>query len=1376
MGSLGVSRIRQPSAGSRILLAFVTLLLGTIAGQAQSNLVLLISPPGEYIGQGRTYYTTNLEEFSATLYPGPQPAGIRALAFGFFLNFAAPNGALPTAGTYTNAVRYPFHGSNPGISISGNGRGCNAVCGSFQIFEIETDGSGNLTRFWATFTQRCECGGAPLTGEIRFHSALAPPTPLPRTLRVPLEFPTIQAALDSVSALSVDQVLVDPGLYVEAVQFGAKRAQLLSSGGPGLTYIMATGGVAVAFGGATPDALISGFTLLDSVTGISISAGGSPTIVSNAIVNCGTGIDCNSGSSDNRGSPVIRGNSIVGCAGAAIQLSFTGTPLIEANNLEDNGGGVGMWEAGNPTIRNNIIRRNRGDGFWMYGYSSADIVQNLIVANRGVGVGWIAPQNSRGPWLINNTIAGNGGPGISASTYGDGVQIINNIVVGEPAIAAGVNPPVMQFNNFYSRTGNPFSGITNQTGLNGNISADPFFVCEPAGDYRLLAGSLCLDAGTNTAPLVPDYDFDGLTRMLPATTNGATRIDLGAFEFNPANPATNPCLFVYCPDDLVVIAASGTNAASVSFPPPFATPGAMVTNYPASGSVFPQGTNTVMSTVTYGTNVLQCSFTITVLVAPSITAQPQGLMAGAGTTTNLTVTAQGSPDLRYQWRFENSSIAGATNSALSLTNLQANQEGFYRVIITNAAGSVTSAPALVKVLPAAPRIFSGPAALTVAAGSNATFQVNAGGSNPLSYQWYRDGAAYAFTASPQLVISNAQAADMGNFLVVVSNQLGSVTSSVVSLVVTAAAPKIVTQPALPQSGFLISGSSHTLTTLARGSEPISYQWRRSNTNLPGMTNLSLVLSNVTTAFNGPYSVLATNAYGAVTSTIVFITVSGLPPTFTQQPGSREVLEGSTVTFNSLASGATPLAYQWKFYGTNLPNQTNRQLILIAVSPARSGPYFVTASNVAGFTNSVIAQLTVNQSLVLTQPLSNQIVDAGTALNLAVGVTSTGPHTYFWQCNGQNLPGTTATLSLTNVQPLNSGFYRVVVSNEFGTLASTGRVSVFGPPSAVVAWGDDSASQSTIPTNLNDVVAISGGDFHTVALRRSGTLLGWGYNANDQIAVPTNSARFVTVAAGADHSVAVTETGDVVAWGRNDFGQCTVPTTAKPALAVAAGDTHSLALRASGTVTAWGDNSSGQTSVPGGLGNVRAIAAGRHHNLALRHDGTVVGWGLNTFGQASPPTGLVDVAAIAAGYLHSIALRSNGVVVAWGDNSFGQTNIPPQISNVVAIAAGDFHSLALLSDGHLVSWGNDWFGQNTVPAAATGAWTIASGYYHNLALSPPQALNIRIGAEGVVVTWNGPDTLQWADSPAGPYLDLPGLSGCYTNSTYAGQTRFFRLKR
>jgi hypothetical protein len=1367
----------KKSFRSLLVLGFATFFI--LGAKAQSNMVLLVSPPGEFIGQGKTYYTTNLADFTAdfntNIRPNKVPLAVETSAFGFFLDFAGPNGAAPSVGIYSNAVKYPEHGSSPGLNISANGRYCYSVCGNFQVFEIEKDSSGHLTRFWATFSQRCECGGGPaLTGEIRFHSALAPQPPVPRILRVPADYSTIQAALDNanLNVLSVDQILVDPGLYQESLQFGAKRVQLIGVGGPSATFIMATGGVAIAIAGTTPEALISGFTLMDSVTGISISAGGSPTIVSNSIVNCGTGIVCDSGSIDRRGSPVIRGNEITGCAGAAIQLSFTGTPIVEANDLEDNGGGIGMSEAGHVTVFNNLIRRNRGDGSLLYNNSPADFIQNLIVENGGSGISWVAPPGTRGPWLINNTIAGNAGPGI-AGTFSDGVEIINNIVVGNPAISVGNAPLIIHCNDFFSRTGWAFVGITNVTGVNGNVSADPFFICEPGGNYRLLATSPCLDKGRGSL-LMPQFDFDGQRRVIPAATNAPPGVDMGAFEFNPANPATDPCLFLYCPSKVVVTTPSGLNSAIVNFPAPFASPGATVTNFPASGSVFLEGTNTVTSTATYGTNVLQCSFTVTVLVPPSISSQPQGVVVSAGESTNLNVIAQGSSPLHYQWMFENAPIAGATNSTLQLTNIQANT--YYQVLITNAAGSVTSAEAMVRVLPAAPSIISGPNSLTVPAGSNAVFQIVAHGTSPLWFQWFHDGTPLVPSTTPQLVITNAQVMDMGTYYVVLSNSLGLATSSPASLVITSSAPKFIIQPSAPPGGLLFTGTNFTLAALARGSNPIFYQWRKGSTNLPGMTDMSLVLSNVTQPASGGYSVVATNMFGSVTSTVVFIRVFGSPPAFTQQPASVEVLAGSTTTLNSLANGSTPLSYQWTFYGTNLPGQTNRQLTLSSVALENAGPYFVTASNAFGTSNSIVAQLTVNQSLVITQPLTNQVVDQGATVSLALGATSTGAINYSWQFNGIILSSTNGTLVLTNVQPAQSGFYRVVVGNEFGSLASTGRISVFGPPSAVVAWGDNSNGQTAIPTNLNDVIAVTGGDYHTLGLRHNGTLLAWGYNRSGQTTVPINAKNFVAVAAGAEHNLAITDAGDVVAWGRNDSGQCTVPSDAIPALSAAAGASHSLVLHSSGTVLAWGDNSFGQSSVPAGLNNVRAIAAGRDHSLALLNNGTVVGWGLNTFGQATPPAGLNDIAAIAAGYLHSIALRSNGVVVAWGDNTYNQTNVPLQLTNVVAIAAGDFHSLALSADGTVTSWGNDWLGQTNVPSAATGAWAIGSGYYHSLALIPRPTLHIGLISNDLVVQWNGPGILQWSFSPAGPYEDIPGLAQSYTNSDFSMPMKFFRLRR
>ena len=173
---------------------------------------------------------------------------------------------------------------------------------------------------------------------------------------------------------------------------------------------------------------------------------------------------------------------------------------------------------------------------------------------------------------------------------------------------------------------------------------------------------------------------------------------------------------------------------------------------------------------------------------------------------------------------------------------------------------------------------------------------------------------------------------------------------------------------------------------------------------------------------------------------------------------------------------------------------------------------------------------------------------------------------------------------------------------------------------------------------------------------------------------------------------------------------------------------------------------------------------------------MVAWGLNAFGQATPPAGLNDVAAIAAGYLHSVALRSNGNVVVWGDNTYFQTEFPPELTNVIAIAAGDFHSLALLAGGEVVGWGNNWLGQTEVHPASADIWAITSGYYHGLALRSVPLLRMRTLADRFVVEWQGAGTLQWSPTPAGPYEDIPGLSGGYTNSDYSLPAKFYRLKR
>src|SRR6185437_10284846 len=105
-----------------IFLSFcAVVLLAAGAVRAQSNLVTLLSQPGDYIVQGQNYVTTNQSDMSLS----GTPAQFTVNAFGYGIYFSRPGGTNLTVGTYSNAARWPFNGNQPGISVFGNGRGCN---------------------------------------------------------------------------------------------------------------------------------------------------------------------------------------------------------------------------------------------------------------------------------------------------------------------------------------------------------------------------------------------------------------------------------------------------------------------------------------------------------------------------------------------------------------------------------------------------------------------------------------------------------------------------------------------------------------------------------------------------------------------------------------------------------------------------------------------------------------------------------------------------------------------------------------------------------------------------------------------------------------------------------------------------------------------------------------------------------------------------------------------------------------------------------------------------------------------------------------------------------------------------------------------------
>ena len=85
----------------------------------------------------------------------------------------------------------------------------------------------------------------------------------------------------------------------------------------------------------------------------------------------------------------------------------------------------------------------------------------------------------------------------------------------------------------------------------------------------------------------------------------------------------------------------------------------------------------------------------------SITSQPQSQTVAAGSSATFTVAAAGAAPLNYQWQFNGTNLSGATSTSLTLTGVQPANAGSYTVVVTNSAGSTTSAAAVLTVLPGA---------------------------------------------------------------------------------------------------------------------------------------------------------------------------------------------------------------------------------------------------------------------------------------------------------------------------------------------------------------------------------------------------------------------------------------------------------------------------------------------------------------------------------------------------------------------------------------------------------------------------------------------------------------------------------------------------
>ena len=168
--------------------------------------------------------------------------------------------------------------------------------------------------------------------------------------------------------------------------------------------------------------------------------------------------------------------------------------------------------------------------------------------------------------------------------------------------------------------------------------------------------------------------------------------------------------------------------------------------------------------------------------SPSITTQPVSISVAKGAAAGFKVVASGTAPLKYQWYIGNvypaSPISGATSSVYTIASATDanNGQGFY-VVVTNTAGNVTSNTAYLTVVDP-PIIYQQPQGMVVTAPAVATFTVYAGGTYPLKYQWYKNGAPITGATDYTFTSTETTTADNGaKFTVILSNSAGKVTSA-----------------------------------------------------------------------------------------------------------------------------------------------------------------------------------------------------------------------------------------------------------------------------------------------------------------------------------------------------------------------------------------------------------------------------------------------------------------------------------------------------------------------------------------------------------------------------------------------------------------------
>jgi len=379
----------------------------------------------------------------------------------------------------------------------------------------------------------------------------------------------------------------------------------------------------------------------------------------------------------------------------------------------------------------------------------------------------------------------------------------------------------------------------------------------------------------------------------------------------------------------------------------------------------------------------------------SILSQPVPLTVDPGQSAVFGVTLTGTEPWLLQWQKDGVDIVGATGLNLVLESAKEADEGNYSVTVTNGINTVVSHSAFLEVNDFA-EIVSHPAGGTVNPGSEFTFEVEVEGAGPFGFEWRRNGVAIVGAPDSNVfTLTSISLADEGIYTVVVSNAAGPVVSNEAELLVNR--PVLITVP--PQDAFVSQGTEVVFSVTATGTGPLTYQWQRNGSNIAGAT--SAVYSVVATAAReGLYRVVVGNVVGNVISEVAQLALVGGEVVITEQPVSKIVAAGDTLTLQCQAVGGLPLRYQWRRNGVNIAGATQATLVINNVTIARGGAYTCLVRNT--LPDGPTSELSDEVQVAVVNTVPRRLVqNQGSRVTLSV--SAGGDVSYQWYKRGVAVP-------------------------------------------------------------------------------------------------------------------------------------------------------------------------------------------------------------------------------------------------------------------------------------------------------------------------------------------------------------------------------------